>query len=85
MAINAKMMSFFCHSSLKCTNYHIPCKYPWNPKTMCNSSRNGPKTQKGEFLVVPLKNILSVIVFVNHPGTPKIWAIAHENGPKTQK
>jgi hypothetical protein len=52
---------------------------------MCNSSQNGPKTQKGEFLVVPLKNVLSVIVFVNHPGTPKLWAITHENGPKTQK
>jgi hypothetical protein len=54
---------FFCHSSLKCTNCHIPCKCPWNPKTMCNSSRNGPITQKGEFLVVPLKNVVSVIVF----------------------
>jgi hypothetical protein len=52
---------------------------------MCNSSQNGPKTQKGEFLVVPLKNVLSVIVFVNHPRTPKLWAIALENGPKTQK
>jgi hypothetical protein len=34
---------------------------------------------------VPLKNVLIVIVLVNHPGTPKLWAIAHENGPKTQK
>jgi hypothetical protein len=56
-----------------------------DPKPMHNSSRNGPKTQKGEFLVVPLKNVLSVIVFVNHPGTSKLWATAHENGPKIKK
>jgi hypothetical protein len=43
------------------------------------------KHKKGGFLVVPLKNVLSVIVLVNHPGTPKPWAIAHENGPKAQK
>jgi hypothetical protein len=29
---------FFCHSFLKYTNYHIPCKCPRNPQTMCNSS-----------------------------------------------
>jgi hypothetical protein len=23
---------FFSQSSLKCTDYHIPCKYPWNPQ-----------------------------------------------------
>jgi hypothetical protein len=34
---------------------------------------------------VPLKNVLSVIVLVNHPGTPKLWAIAQENAPKMQK
>jgi hypothetical protein len=43
------------------------------------------KHKKGQFLITPLKNIISVIVLVNHPGTPKLWAIAHENGPKTQK
>jgi hypothetical protein len=43
------------------------------------------KHKKGEFLVVPLKNVLSVIVLINHPGTAKLWAIAHENGPKMQK
>jgi hypothetical protein len=31
---------------------------------------------------MPLKNVLSVIVFVNHPGTPKLWAIAHETALK---
>jgi hypothetical protein len=43
------------------------------------------KHKKGQFFVVPLKNVLSVIVLVNYPGTPKLWAIAHENSPKTQK
>jgi hypothetical protein len=35
-----------------------------------------------EFLVMPLKHVLSVMDLVNHPGTPKLWAIAHENGHK---
>jgi hypothetical protein len=43
------------------------------------------KHQKDEFLVVPLKHVLSVMVLVSHPGTSKLWAIAHENSPKTQK
>jgi hypothetical protein len=43
------------------------------------------KHKKGEFLVVPVKHVLSVMVLVNHPGTPKLWVIAHENGPKMQK
>jgi hypothetical protein len=40
------------------------------------------KCKNDEFLVTPLKNVLSVIGPVNHPGTPKLWAIAHENGHK---
>jgi hypothetical protein len=40
------------------------------------------KRKNGEFLVMPLENILSVMGLVNHPGTPKLWAIAHENGHK---
>jgi hypothetical protein len=35
-----------------------------------------------EFLVMPLKHVLSVLGLVNHPGTPKLWSIAHENGHK---
>jgi hypothetical protein len=46
---------------------------------------NGPKTQNDEFLVMPLKHVLSVMDLVNHYGTPKLSAIAHENSPKTQK
>jgi hypothetical protein len=38
--------------------------------------------KKDEFLVVPLKHVLSVMGLVNHPGTPKLWAIAHKNGHK---
>jgi hypothetical protein len=40
------------------------------------------KCKNDEFLVTPLKNVLSVMSLVNHPGTPKPWAIAHENGHK---
>jgi hypothetical protein len=43
------------------------------------------KCKNDEFLVTPLKNVLSVMGLVNHPGTPKLWAISHENGPKMQK
>jgi hypothetical protein len=43
------------------------------------------KRKNDDFLVVPLKNVLNVVVLVNHPRTPKLWAIAHENGPKMQK
>jgi hypothetical protein len=42
------------------------------------------KRKNDEFLVTPLKHVLSVTDLVNHYGTPKLWAIAHENGPKTQ-
>jgi hypothetical protein len=38
------------------------------------------KRQNVEFLVMPLKYILSVMGVVDHPETPKWWAIAHENG-----
>jgi hypothetical protein len=43
------------------------------------------KHKKDEFLVIPLKNVLSVMGLVNHLGTPKLWAIALENGHKMQK
>jgi hypothetical protein len=38
------------------------------------------KCRNAEFLVRPLKNVLSVTGLVDHPGTTKLWAIAHENG-----
>jgi hypothetical protein len=40
------------------------------------------KCKNDEFLVMPLKNVMSVMGLVIHPGTPKLWAIAHENGHK---
>jgi hypothetical protein len=40
------------------------------------------KHKSDEFLVMPLKHVLSVMGLVNHPGTPKLWAIAHKNGHK---
>jgi hypothetical protein len=43
------------------------------------------KCKNYEFLVMPLKYVLSVMDLVNHYETPKLWAIAHENVPKTQK
>jgi hypothetical protein len=43
------------------------------------------KIKNDEFLVMPLKHVLSVMDLVNHSKTPKLWAISHENGPKMQK
>jgi hypothetical protein len=43
------------------------------------------KYKNDKFLVMPLKNILSIMGLVNQPGTQKLWAIAHENVLKTQK
>jgi hypothetical protein len=43
------------------------------------------KCKNNEFLVTPLKNVLSVMGLVNRPGTPKLWAIAHKNGHKNDE
>jgi hypothetical protein len=43
------------------------------------------KHKNNDFLIMPLKHVLSVMDLVNYYGTPKLWAIAHENGPKTPK
>jgi hypothetical protein len=43
------------------------------------------KLKNDEFLVMPLKQVLSVMDIVNHSRTPKMWAISHENGPKMQE
>jgi hypothetical protein len=40
------------------------------------------KRKNNEFLVMPLKHVLSVIDLVNQPETPKLWAIVHKNGHK---
>jgi hypothetical protein len=36
------------------------------------------KRKNNEFLVTPLKNILSFMGLINQPRIPKLWAIAHE-------
>jgi hypothetical protein len=43
------------------------------------------KRKNGEFLVMPLKHVLSVIDLVNHSRTLKMWAISHENSHKKKK
>jgi hypothetical protein len=43
------------------------------------------KRKNDEFLVMPLKHVLSVMDLISHFETTKMWAIANENGPKTQK
>jgi hypothetical protein len=58
---------------------------PGTPKLWAIAQKNGPKRKNDKFLVMPIKDVLSVMGLVNHPGTQKLWAIAHENGPKTQK
>jgi hypothetical protein len=45
----------------------------------------GLNHKNDDFLIMPLKHVLSFMDLVNHYGTPKLWAIAHENGPKTSK
>jgi hypothetical protein len=42
------------------------------------------KCKNDEFLVTPLKHVLSVMDLVNQSRTPKLWVISHENGPKMQ-
>jgi hypothetical protein len=43
------------------------------------------KYKNDEFLVTPMKNVLSVMGLLNHPEIPKLWEIAHKNVPKMQK
>jgi hypothetical protein len=43
------------------------------------------KCKNDEFLVMPLKNGLSVMALGYHPEIPKLWVIAHKNVPKKQK
>jgi hypothetical protein len=56
--------------------------HPRNPRLWAITHENGQKRKNDEFLVMPLKHVLSVMGLVNHPGTPELWAIAHENGHK---
>jgi hypothetical protein len=40
------------------------------------------KRKNDDFLVTPLKHVLTVMGLVDHPETPKLWAIAHGKGHK---
>jgi hypothetical protein len=44
--------------------------------------KTAPKRKNDEFLVMPLKHVLSVMGHVNPPEPQKQWAIAHKNGYK---
>jgi hypothetical protein len=59
--------------------------HPGTPKLWAIAHENVPKCKNDEFLVMPLKHVLSVRDLVNHLGTTKLWAIAHEDGHKMQK
>jgi hypothetical protein len=59
--------------------------HPGTPKLWAIAHENDPKTKNDEFLVMPLKHVLSIMGLVNHPRTPKMWATGHEKHPKTQK
>jgi hypothetical protein len=52
------------------------------PKLWEIAHENSHKHKNDEFLVMPLKHVLSVMGLVNHLDTPKLWAIAHKNGHK---
>jgi hypothetical protein len=53
-----------------------------HPRLWAIAHENSQKRKSDEFLVIPLKHVLSVMGLVNHLETPKLWAIAHENGHK---
>jgi hypothetical protein len=52
--------------------------HPGNPKLWTIAHENGQKCKNNEFLVMPLKHVLSVMGLVNHLRTPKLWAIAQK-------
>jgi fatty-acid desaturase len=72
----------FVHVTQTCTMFHGPCKSPRNPKTVGKLMKMALKRKNDEFLILPLKHVLSVMGLVNHPGIPKLWAIAHEKALK---
>jgi hypothetical protein len=66
----------FGHASQKCIDCTGP--HPRSPKLWAIAHENDHKRKNDEFLVMPLKHVLSVMGLVNHPGAPKLWAIAHK-------
>jgi hypothetical protein len=55
---------------------------PITPKQWAIAHKNGHKRKNDEFLVMPIKHVLSVMGLQNHPGNPKLWTIAHETAQK---
>jgi hypothetical protein len=47
-----------------------------------NSSQNGHKRKNDEFLVMPVKHVLSVMGLQNHTRNAKLWTIAQEMAQK---
>jgi hypothetical protein len=55
--------------------------HPGNPRLWAIAHENGQKRTNDEFLVMPLKHVMTIMGLGNHPGTPKLWAIAHDKWP----
>jgi hypothetical protein len=51
----------FGHASQTCTKCHGPCKSPRTPKQWAIAHKNGHKRKNDEFLVMPVKHVLSVM------------------------
>jgi hypothetical protein len=55
------------------------------PKLWAIAHKNGHKHKNDEFLVMPVKHVLSVMDLVNHSGTPKTMGNSSQKGYKMQK
>jgi hypothetical protein len=55
---------------------------PITPKQWAIAHKNDHTRKNDEFLVMPVKHVLSVMGLENHPGNPKLWTIAHETAQK---
>jgi hypothetical protein len=55
---------------------------PRTPKLWAIAHKNGHKRKNIEFLVMPVKHVISVMDLKNHPKNPKLWTIAHETAQK---
>jgi hypothetical protein len=51
----------FGHASQTCTKCHGPCKSPRTPKQWAIAHKNGYKRKNNEFLVMHVKQVLSVM------------------------
>jgi hypothetical protein len=52
------------------------------PKQWAIAHKNGHKCKNDEFLVMPVKHLLSVMDLENPPKNRKLWTIAHETAQK---